>query len=67
MMVTWVRGSFKNVHGTLDFDPTDPKLSRVEAVIDAAAIWTGDNDRDVHLRSPDFLDVESHPKRDQST
>ena len=41
MMVTWVRGSFKNVHGTLDFDPTDPKLSRVEAVIDAAAIWTG--------------------------
>ena len=45
MMVTWVRGSFKNVRGTLDFDPTDPKLSSVEAVIDAAAVWTGDNDR----------------------
>ncbi len=61
MMVSWVRGSFKNVHGTLDFDPADPKLSSVEVAIDASEIWTGDHDRDVHLRSPDFLDVESHP------
>ena len=32
MMVTWVRGSFKSVHGTLDFDPADPKLSSVKTV-----------------------------------
>ena len=62
MMVTWVRGSFKSVHGTLDFDPADPKLSSVKTVIDATGIWMGDQERDVHLRAPEFLDVESHPK-----
>ncbi len=62
MMVTWVRGSFKNVRGTLEFDPADPKLSSVKAVIDTTGIWTGDQERDVHLRAPDFFDVESHPQ-----
>ena len=36
MMVTWVRGSFKNVHGSLDFDPKNPRALAVEAIIDAA-------------------------------
>ncbi len=62
MMVTWVRGSFRNIQGTLDFDPADPKLSSVEAVIDTAGIWTGDDNRDMHLRGPGFLDVESNPQ-----
>ena len=62
MMVAYVRGSFKNVRGTLSFDPVNPRLSSVKAIIDAAEIWTGDHDRDVHLRAPDFLDVESHPQ-----
>jgi polyisoprenoid-binding protein YceI len=61
MMVTWVRGHFKNVHGTLEFDPANPKASRVEVRIDAAAVWTGEPDRDGHLRSADFLDVARHP------
>lgn len=61
MMVTWVRGAFKDVHGTLDFDPGNPGASSLEATIDAAGIWTGDADRDGHLRNADFLDVESHP------
>ena len=62
MMVTNVRGSFKNVRGTLEFDPPNPKLSSVRIVIDTAGIWTGEDVRDAHLRSPDFLDVESHPQ-----
>jgi polyisoprenoid-binding protein YceI len=62
MMVTYVRGAFKNVHGTLDFDPENPRLSSVEATIDASAIWTGEPQRDAHLRSADFLDVEHHPQ-----
>jgi polyisoprenoid-binding protein YceI len=62
MMVTYVRGHFKNVHGTLFFDPANPSAGSVEATIDAAGIWTGDADRDAHLRSADFLDVEHHPK-----
>ena len=61
MMVTFVRGHFKNVHGSLEFDPASPRESSVEATIDAAGIWSGDSDRDAHLRSADFLDVANHP------
>jgi polyisoprenoid-binding protein YceI len=62
MMVTYVRGHFKNVNGTLSFDPARPAESRVSAVIDARTLWTGDPDRDAHLRSADFLDVEKYPQ-----
>ncbi|HXB54770.1 MAG TPA: YceI family protein [Vicinamibacteria bacterium] len=62
MMVTHVRGHFKNVHGTLDFDPDLPTSSRVEATIEARELWTGEPARDAHLRSPDFLDVERFPQ-----
>ncbi len=62
MMVTYVRGHFKNVHGTLEFDPESPTLSRLEAVIDASGLWSGERDRDAHLKSPDFLDVERFPE-----
>ncbi len=61
MMVTYVRGHFKDVHGTLRFDPNDPSASSVEVKIDARLLWTGEPDRDAHLRSADFLDVERHP------
>jgi polyisoprenoid-binding protein YceI len=61
MMVTWVRGHFKNIHGTLEYDPANPSASSVEATIDARGIWTGEPDRDAHLRSADFLDVEHCP------
>ena len=61
MMVTYVRGHFKNVTGTLEFDPDNPQAASVEATIDARGIWTGDPERDAHLRSPDFLDVDNHP------
>jgi polyisoprenoid-binding protein YceI len=62
MMVTYVRGHFKNVRGVLFFDPANPLASSVEVTIDAAGIWTGEPDRDDHLRSADFLDVQNHPK-----
>lgn len=62
MMVTDVRGAFKNVHGTLTFDPANPREASVEVRIDAKGIWTGEPDRDAHLRSADFLDVEHHPQ-----
>jgi len=61
MMVTHVRGHFKDVHGTLDFDPKKPADSSVEVVIDARKVWTGEPARDAHLRSADFLDVENFP------
>jgi polyisoprenoid-binding protein YceI len=62
MMVTNVRGHFKNVHGSLEFDPSHPEASRVEARIDTRGLWSGEPDRDGHLRSADFLDVEHFPE-----
>lgn len=62
MMVTWVRGAFKDVHGRVDFDLSDCMATRFEGVIDAGRLWTGEPDRDAHLRSADFFDVEGHPE-----
>lgn len=61
MMITNVRGGFKEVSGTIEYDPANPAASSVNATINAASIWTGVADRDGHLRSADFLDVENYP------
>ncbi len=62
MMFTTVRGRFGDVSGTIEVDEANPDESRVEVEIDAASIDTGVEDRDTHLRSADFLDVENHPR-----
>jgi polyisoprenoid-binding protein YceI len=63
MMFTTVRGRFTRVEGTIHCpDESDPASASVEAAIDAASIDTGDEGRDAHLRSADFLDVEQYPK-----
>jgi polyisoprenoid-binding protein YceI len=61
MMISKVRGSFREFSGTVVIGE-DPPQSAVEVVINAASIDTGDANRDEHLRSPDFLDVEHHPE-----
>jgi polyisoprenoid-binding protein YceI len=61
MMITKVRGMFKGVTGTVQYDETDPTRSSVEVTIPAATVDTGVEPRDNHLRSADFLDVENHP------
>ena len=62
MMVTWVRGLFKDIHGRLELDFDRCEEATFQGEIDAAGIWTGESDRDAHLRSADFFDVENHPK-----
>ena len=62
MMVTWVRGLFKDIHGRPEIDWDKSLDTTFEGEIDAAGIWTGEEARDGHLRSADFLDVENHPK-----
>ena len=61
MMVTYVRGHFKNIHGTLEYDPDDPVSATVEVEISAGELCTGESERDEHLRSGNFLDVAHHP------
>lgn len=62
MMFTTVKGRFKKVSGTIVADEQNANNSRVEAEMDASSIDTSVDDRDNHLRSPDFLDVEKQPK-----
>ena len=61
MMVCWVRGHFKDVHGSLQFDPDNPTELVIEATIQANKLWTGEPQRDDHLKSSDFLDASKHP------
>jgi polyisoprenoid-binding protein YceI len=60
MMFTTVRGRFKSFSGTVRVDERNPDKSRVEVEIEAASLDTGVADRDTHLRSADFLDVQNH-------
>ncbi|MBX3129353.1 MAG: YceI family protein [Polyangiaceae bacterium] len=57
-----VRGRFAQWSGAVRLDPTDLTRSTVEVEIEAASIDTGVADRDTHLRSADFFDVERFPK-----
>ncbi len=61
LMVANVRGEFSGVAGTVVFDPSAPENSRVETTIEARTIHTRDEQRDAHLKSADFLDVEKYP------
>src|SRR3954451_6445519 len=61
-MVTKVRGSFNEFAGSGSFDATDPSASHLELTIQAASIDTRNADRDGHLRSNDFFDMDTYPE-----
>jgi polyisoprenoid-binding protein YceI len=61
MMFSTVKGRFTGLSGTITDVADDPALSSVEVQIDAASVSTGDEQRDGHLRSPDFFDVQTYP------
>lgn len=61
MIFTTVRGRFSEVSGTVMIDPADLANSSVSVAINAGSITTGDDKRDEHLRSADFLDVNAMP------
>lgn len=61
MMITTVKGRFVDVSGTVTANEADPKRSQVEATMSVASIDTRAEQRDNHLRSADFFDVEKYP------
>jgi polyisoprenoid-binding protein YceI len=60
--ISSVHGRFTDFAGSIEIAPDDIAKSRVEAVIRAASIGTGNGMRDGHLKSADFLDTERHPE-----
>lgn len=61
LMVSKVRGRFEKISGTVVADLANPATGRVEVVIEAASIDTANSERDNHLRSADFFEVEKFP------
>jgi polyisoprenoid-binding protein YceI len=57
-LLTKVRGRFSDFSGTITFNPDHPEVSSIAFTINAASIDTNQSDRDTHLRSADFFDVE---------
>src|SRR3989304_1047690 len=62
LVVTTVKGQFRDFEGALRVDEADPENSAVAASIDVASIDTNVADRDAHLRSDDFFNAEQFPK-----
>ena len=61
-MVTKVRGSFNEFEGSGYFDAADPARSHLRLTVEAASIDTRNGDRDAHLRSNDFFEMETYPQ-----
>lgn len=62
MMFSKVRGSFKSFEASIEADPSDLTTASVSFSVDLASVDTNNADRDNHLKSADFFDVENHPK-----
>jgi len=61
MMLSTVRGRFKQFSGDITIDEQHPENSSLTATIDVASIDTGDEGRDAHVRNADFFDVAQYP------
>lgn len=59
---SWMYGRFNDVTGSYTYDAENPEASSMQVEIDPASIDTNDAERDKHLRSEDFLDVDEYPE-----
>ncbi len=62
LMIANVEGLFTKMSGVIQFDPPDLTRLSVEAEIDVRSLTTGHQERDEHLLSPDYFNVEKYPK-----
>ncbi|MFY0544272.1 YceI family protein [Brevibacillus sp. H7] len=62
MMIAKVKGTFHAFDAHIEADPADLTTADVQFSVDLSSIDTRNADRDAHLRSADFFDVEQHPK-----
>ncbi len=62
LMITTVKGTIADIEGTINVDERNPQNSSVEATLKTASIDTRTDQRDQHLRSADFFDVEKFPE-----
>jgi polyisoprenoid-binding protein YceI len=62
LMISNVRGEFRQLSGTLQYDPTDVEKSELDVTIQIASIDTREPNRDAHLKSADFFEVEKYPE-----
>lgn len=62
MMFTTVRGKFESFDGTFEFDEANPEATQLDITVDVNSVNTNNNDRDNHLRSGDFFEVEKFPQ-----
>jgi len=60
LMITNVKGEFRTFNASLESIGTDFSKAKVSATVEAGSIFTNNTDRDNHLRSADFFDVENH-------
>ena len=61
MMISNVKGQFQKTSGTVITNGSDPTTAKIDATIDASSIDTRVEQRDMHLKSPEFLDVAKYP------
>lgn len=61
LLISSVPGAFADYEGTIDYDPANLSASKITVTIQAASIDTNNADRDKHLKTADFLDVEKYP------
>ena len=61
MMISNVKGQFQKTSGTITINGNDPASAKIDATIDATSIDTRVEKRDMHLKSPAFLDVDKFP------
>lgn len=61
MMISNVKGQFQKTAGTITVNGSDAASAQIDATIDASSVDTRVERRDMHLKSPDFLDVAKYP------